>query len=121
MRGAAMKLGCVQDDSILAIPECDFCQEFCGVKSYVCHDYAYEDNRVFGRNPSGMLFACRACSGFIDLNAWAELTDYVFETFLVRNAVRRRDSLPVRVRIGEMHQMFRDHRICEDCGEHAVC
>ena len=93
------------------LQECDFCHECRGIKSYGCRDFEYEGNRVLnGRNLS-LLSACRRCAHLIDEEEWPELTDRVFDEFLRRNGVRRLDGLAVRMRIEEIHRMYREHLI----------
>ena len=112
-RGTPMMQTFLRDDIVHAIRGYDFCLECSIANSYACQDFSYEDNQVFGEKLVGIFFACRECAGLIDLNAWNDLTEHVFDTFLFRNEVCRLDALQVRVRIAEVHQMFREHRICE--------
>lgn len=98
-------------ESIHAVQECDFCHEGLGMKSYGCRNFEYEGNRVLNGKTVNLFMACMACSQLIDGEAWEELTDYVFEAFLERNGARRKEAFPVRMRIEEIHQMFREHMV----------
>jgi len=99
-------------ENISPMPECDFCHEDIGTKSYGCRKFEYEGNRVLGGENVNLLLACAECSWLIEASAWHDLTDRVFEVFLQRNGARRKESLPVRMRIEEIHEMLREHIVC---------
>lgn len=92
--------------------ECDFCHDGVGMKSYGCRNFEYEGNRVLAGKTVNLLAACLDCAQLIDAEAWPELTERVFEEFLERNGVRRKEAWAVRLRIEEIHQMFREHLVC---------
>jgi hypothetical protein len=93
-----------------ALQECDFCHEGLGISSYGCRNFEYEGNRVLSGKVN-LLMACLPCSQMIEAGAWEELTECAFEAFLQRNGTRRKEALPVRMRIDEIHQMFREHMV----------
>lgn len=103
------ELGWIQ--SSFMAHECDFCHDGNGMKSYGCRNFEYEGNRVVAGKTVNLLAACLDCAQLIDSEAWPELTERVFEEFLERNGVRRKEAWAVRMRIEEIHQMFREHLV----------
>ena len=99
-------------EDVLMLQECDFCHDGLGIKSYGCRNFEYEGNRVLAEKSVNLLAACLECARLIDGEAWPELTERVFEEFLERNGVRRKEAFAVRMRIEEIHQMFRQHLVC---------
>jgi len=48
----------------------------------------------------------------IDTNRWGELTDRAFSKFVKRHGpISRPEAFMPRRQLGELHQLFRDHKI----------
>lgn len=99
-------------EDVFMLQECDFCHDGLGMKSYGCRNFEYEGNKVLTEKSVNLLSGCLECSRLIDGEAWVELTERVFEEFLERNGVRRKEASAVKMRIEEIHQMFREHLVC---------